>query len=308
MTDKDIFQLVQEVNPYAFLNEVSEEIPPPENTENPEEWLSQFENLLAAHDKFENPALSVMEEITAFEEEFSKEGDSTKEAMQREAQLFGLSASIAQTEYWFASLCAEKLEGYIEASPAEEHEPDEIIEAKKQMDEITYKYSFLMWRNGLSHLMYMNYEPFLRESGFNYLDYHDKIHVSFVILTASTLVETSLNRVLVDIGVEVSPRENLHNLINMTWSNTGMNDSDKETLHNLRKARNLVAHDISQRTDYQGWEEVEDFNNHFDATFGVTVRALNTVSRLLNKTHDLNDPYEEFHQTSEEMIDFVISQ
>lgn len=99
--------------------------------------------------------------------------------------------------------------------------------------------------------------------------YHDKIHVSFVVQTATTLVEATLARVLVDLVQDDAPDKDLNDRINMTVARTELTEDDKQILRALRRARNLIAHDISHHTDYRATEKVEELDNHFDPTSGA---------------------------------------
>ena len=306
MAGRDLSDRVQEIDPYAFLHEVSEEIPPPETPNDPDAWIDQQTRILQAFEAFENPALRLIGDLAEPCEELPDETDDVSTMLEHDAYLVGLSASIAQTHYWCASLCLEKLDGYHEAI---DDKPDkEIGELRESLEAMAFENSFRMWKNGLTHLMYMNHEPFFQEAGFNYLDYHDKIHVSFVILTAATLVETPLGRILVDLDVDDARDKTLNNLIDMTWSRTELTEKKKNALHDLRRARNLVAHDISQRTDYRGPDEVKGLDNHFEATFGVTVRALNVATDVLDEVYGFREPFEGFHRNAEEMVDYVLSE
>lgn len=303
VTEQGLADRVQEVDPYAFLHEVSEELPPPANSDDPEAWLAQYGSILDAVEEFDNPALELMGELA--EEEWRNETDDVSEMLEHEAYLVGLNASIAQTYYWRESLCLEKLDGYCEA--ADDETAEEIDELRRPHEQAAFENSFRMWKSGLTHLMYMNHDPFLTESGFNYLDYHDKMHVSFVILTATTLVETALGRVLVDMGRDDAPDKDLNDRINMTVARTELTEDDKDTLHALRRARNLVAHDISQRTNYRAPDEIEGLENHFDATFGVTIRSLNVASRVLEEVYGFSEPFDRFHKDTEKMVESIIT-
>jgi hypothetical protein len=274
------------IDPYDFLHEIDEELSPPENEDETEAWLRQLRNILNVFKDYQHPAEEALKNVIEDEspEEYlnSHSSDEVDEFFRLQGYIVGLNASIAQTHYWTQCLILDKGKGITNST---EEVPEEIQIILSDVEDKHFLSSYTMWKNAISHLMYTNYDSFiLPTNGFRFLDYHDKLYANFVILTTSTVIETALERTLSDMGVENLADQNFNNLINMMASRSDVEDVEK--LHLLRKVRNKLAHDITQRSEYNIPKEIERLDSHFEATFGIAVRSLDITSQILENQYN----------------------
>jgi len=293
------------IDNYAILEKLVEVIEPPEDDSDPNLWHEQLNEVLEILSEFEDPAYSKLDELADEKPQIVDEDAEIDEYFHKHGYIAGLGASIAQNEYWIVSLVVEKVEGYLNASP-EDADLDDALEMVDEFSRYEFLYSYLMWKSGVFHLMYMNHDSFfMNEHRYRFIDYHDKMYTNFAILTASTLVETTLERALLERGVENADEKDFATAIQMAASRFSIDEADEGRLNSLREIRNMVAHDILPRTDSRGTTELTEFDSHFEATFGVVVESLNIVSRILMEEYEYSEPLYPFYLQAEEMVNYV---
>lgn len=300
----DLYERAKEIDPYDFLHEISDVIHPPEDQDDPEEWINQFKTLMEVENEYEYPAMSIFDELVDTDPEDYFDQEDVGKVFRQKGYLVGINTTIHQTRYWSLSLALDKLEGYERC--VSEDELEVVEEMKSDLQDIILEASFFMWKNAISHLLFMHHDSFIHtENSYRFVDYHEKLHINFITITASTLIETTLERILLDNGVGSASKKRFATKIDMVGARTSMTDTQKERLHGLREVRNGIAHNIINRTDFRFISEIDKVEDFFDATFVLTYESLNIMSEILEEEYGHDELFKPFHQDALDLANTI---